>query len=104
MRRTGCLLRPWRLSRNVDLDADLAGLARRRAHARACRVDIAERLAVMAAVLVLRQRLHRLLARGVKACRRHSGNGHDTISSDTGVSLVAPNQWCTFMVKERLAV
>jgi hypothetical protein len=42
---------------------------------------------------VLRQRLHRLLARCVKACRRHSGNGHDTISNDTGVSLVAPNQW-----------
>jgi hypothetical protein len=41
----------------------------------------------------VRQRLHRLLARGVKACRRHSRNGHDTISSNIGVSRTVPNQW-----------
>jgi hypothetical protein len=82
------------LCSDVDLAADLAGPARRRSHARACGIDIAERMAEMGALLVVvRQRLHRLRARGVKACRRHSENGHDTISSDSGVSRVAPNQW-----------
>jgi hypothetical protein len=36
--------------------------------------------------------LHRLLARGVKTCRRHSGNSHDAISRDTRVGRVTPNQ------------
>jgi hypothetical protein len=42
----------------------------------------------MAAALVVRQQLRRLLGRGVRACRKHSGNSHDTISHETRVALI----------------
>jgi hypothetical protein len=59
-------------------------------------------MAAMAAVFVVRQRLQRLLARGVKACQRHSGNSHDTISREIRVALIIKDERSWLMKAYRI--